>query len=55
MLGCGIIFDSVSHSENHHSVPHVSCKDVVFTRECMQNDVLKDALECKELLHCFYS
>lgn len=38
MLGCGITFDSVSHPENQGTVPHLSCKDVVFTRECMQND-----------------
>lgn len=41
MLGCGITFDSVSHPENQGTVPHLSCKDVVFTRECMQNDFWK--------------
>lgn len=38
MLGCGIIFDSVSHPENQGTVPHLSCKGVVFARECTQND-----------------
>jgi len=38
LLGCGIVFDSVSHPENQETVPHLSFKDVVFTRECMQND-----------------
>lgn len=41
MLGCGIIFDSVSHPENQGTVPCLSCKDVVFTRECMQSDFWK--------------